>query len=81
MKLLQQILSEAGADTAKSYTVIPDFGGYFKSVKQVLEYSPEKVILQIGKMRLTVTGKDLAIGKYFEGDLLILGNVEGTSVE
>ena len=81
MKMLQQILSEAGADTAKSYTIIPEFGGYFKSVKQVIEYSSEKVVLQIGKTRLIVTGKNLAIGKYFEGDLLISGNVEGTLIE
>lgn len=81
MKLLQQILAEAGADTARAYTVVPDFGGYFKSVKAVAEYSPEKVVLRIGKTTLTVTGKNLSIGKYFEGDLLIRGEIGGTSFE
>lgn len=81
MKLLQQILSEVGADTAKAYTVIPGFGGYFKSVRAVVEYSPEKIVLQIGKSQLTVTGNGLAIGKYFEGDLLVSGNIVCTSFE
>ena len=35
MKLLEQILSEMGADTLKSFTVIPRFGGYFRSVKSI----------------------------------------------
>lgn len=81
MKLLQQILAEAGADTARAYTVVPGFGGYFKSVKTVAEYTPERVVLLIGKNRLCVTGSDLVISKFFEGDLLVAGNIRGTEFE
>lgn len=81
MKLLEQILAEAGADTAKAYTVVPGFGAYFKSVKSVAEYSSEKVVLLVGKTRLTVTGKNLTIGTYFEQDLFITGDVGGTQIE
>ena len=49
MKLLEQILSELGADTLKSFSVVPDFGGYFRSVKGVSEYSPEKIVLSSEK--------------------------------
>ena len=38
MKLLEQILSELGADSLKSFSIVPDFGGYFRSIKGVAEY-------------------------------------------
>ncbi|MCM1437626.1 MAG: YabP/YqfC family sporulation protein [Roseburia sp.] len=81
MKLLQQILLDAGADTNLAFTVIPSFGGYFKSVKRVEEYTAEKVVLTVAKRRVTVTGNSLSIDKYFQQDLLIRGNVTGVNLE
>lgn len=81
MKLLQQILREAGADPDRSFTVVPEFGGYFKSVKQVAEYSPDKIVLYVGKRKLTVEGQKLTIDKYFEQDLLIRGDICGVKYE
>ncbi|MDE6557704.1 MAG: YabP/YqfC family sporulation protein [Clostridia bacterium] len=81
MKLLQQILMEAGADLDRAFTVVPEFGGYFKSVKRVEDFSPEKIVLLIAKRRLTVTGEKLVIDKYFQQDLLVRGNISGVSFE
>ena len=81
MKLLEQILSELGADTLKSFSIIPDFGGYFRSVKGVAEYSSEKIVLVLKKNRITVTGENLTLGKYFEEDLLIKGKIKGVQIE
>ncbi|MDE6850220.1 MAG: YabP/YqfC family sporulation protein [Clostridia bacterium] len=81
MKLLQQILLDAGADTNRAFTVVPAFGGYFKSVKRVDEYTPEKVVLTVAKQRLTVTGSKLTIDKYFQQDLLIRGDITGVNIE
>ena len=81
MKLLEQILSELGADTLKSFSIIPDFGGYFRSIKRVAEYSSEKVVLALKKNRITVTGENLTLGKYFEEDLLIKGKISGVQID
>ena len=81
MKLLDQILSELGADTLKSFSIIPDFGGYFRSVKGVAEYSAEKVVLTLKKNRITVLGENLTLGKYFEEDLLIKGKIAGVQID
>lgn len=81
MKLLQQILIEAGADDARAFTIIPDFGGYFKCVRAICEYSPEKVVLQVGKTCIAVKGESLAVGKYFQGDLFISGKILGVCIE
>ena len=81
MKLLQQILLDAGADTNRAFTVVPQFGGYFKSVKRVDEYTPEKIVLTIAKQRVTVAGKNLTIDKYFQQDLLIRGAITGVELE
>ena len=80
MKLLDQILAELGADTLKSFSIIPDFGGYFRSIKGVAEYSSEKVVLALKKNRITVTGENLTLGKYFEEDLLIKGKISGVEI-
>lgn len=81
MKLLQQILREAGADLDKSFTVVPAFGGYFKSVKRVENYSPERIVLSVNKRRLTILGEKLIIDKYFQQDLLIRGDISGVNFE
>ena len=81
MELLQQILREAGADVNCSVTIIPGFGGYFKGVKRVEEYSEEKITLISQKKRWTIVGENLSIDKYFEQDLLIRGNIKGISYE
>ena len=81
MKLLDQILSELGADTLKSFSIIPDFGGYFRSIKGVVEYSSEKVVLALKKNRITVSGENLTLGKYFEEDLLIKGKITGVQID
>ena len=81
MKLLEQILSELGADTLKSFSIIPDFGGYFRSVKGVAEYSQEKIVLSLKKSRITVVGENLTLGKYFEEDLLIKGKISGVQID
>jgi len=81
MKLLQQILAEAGADMGCAITLIPSFGAYFKGVKRVEEYSEEKIILIASKKRWKIEGENLAIDKYFEQDLFIRGEVKGVCYE
>ena len=81
MKLLEQILCELGADTLKSFSIVPDFGGYFRSVKGVAEYSSEKIVLALKKNKITVIGDGLALGKYFEEDLLIKGKISGVEID
>ena len=81
MKLLQQILTEAGADVGGAITLIPSFGGYFKGVKRVEEYSEDKIILIASKKRWCVLGENLSIDKYFEQDLLVRGDIKVVSYE
>lgn len=81
MKLLEQILRDMGADLDKSFIIIKDFGGYFKCVKKVEEYSPEKLVLALNKGKLTIVGTKLNIEKYFQQDLLVRGNVSGVNIE
>ena len=81
MKLLEQILSELGADTLKSFSVVPDFGGYFRSIKGVAEYSSERIVLAQKKTKITIEGENLTLGKYFEEDLLIKGRITGVRID
>ena len=81
MKLLEQILSELGADTLKSFSIVPDFGGYFRSIKGVAEYSSEKIVLTLRKNKITISGENLTFGKYFEEDLLIKGKIKGVEID
>ena len=56
MKLLEQIIGELGGDTLKSFTVVPSFGGYFRSIKSIAEYSDVKIVLLQKKSVITVEG-------------------------
>ena len=81
MKLIKEILKEYGADVLKSFTIIPNFGGYFCSVKSVIEYTPQKIILSQNKKIIKVHGENLSILEYFQQDMLILGNFSGVEIE
>lgn len=81
MKLLEQLIEELGGDTSKSFTVVPAFGGYFRSVRSVAEFSPEKVVLLLKRFAVIIRGENLQVGKYFEGDVLIKGTIRGVEIE
>ena len=81
MKLLEQIMEELGGDTLKSFSVVPSFGGYFRSIKSVAEYSSEKIVLLQRKTSIVLEGEKLEVGKYFEEDIFIRGNIKVITVE
>lgn len=81
MKLLEQILGEMGGDTLKSFTVIPQFGGYFRSIKSVKEFSAEKIVLVQKHCVFTLEGENMDIGSYFEEDILIKGDIKDIKIE
>ena len=81
MKLLEQIMQELGGDTLKAFTVVPRFGGYFRSIKSIAEYSPQKIVLRLKKFDITLSGEDMQVGKYFEEDIFIKGNIKGIQID
>lgn len=81
MKLVEQILSEFGGEGLNGITLVPDKCCYLKSVKSVLSFSPVKIMLVIGRFSVFVEGENMTVGEYFEGDLMIKGNVRCVRVE
>lgn len=81
MEFLQQILSAAGADTMRAFTIVPSFGGYFRSVKGVISFAEDKIVLSVSRLTVSVSGSNLTVGRFFEGDLFISGDIKGVQVE
>lgn len=81
MKLLEQILDELGADTLKSFTIVPAHGGYFRSVKAVAEFSPRKIVLVMKKSQIVLEGENMQIGKYFQEDIYIEGDIRNVKID
>ncbi len=81
MNLISQILEEMGADISKSFTVCMGECAYFKGIKGVILFSPQKITLSGGKNYLSVTGENLTIARYFQGDIVIKGNICGVQIE
>lgn len=59
------------------YIIVPDGGGYFEGVKGVEEFSAERIIVDFPRKQIEVTGKNLTIKKYCDGDLHLSGNIYG----
>lgn len=66
---------------AGAVTIVPLFGGYFTSVKRVEEYTTTKIVLSAYKRRVTISGENLTIDKFFLQDLSIKGNITGVTFE
>ncbi len=80
MRLLEQILKEAGADALKSVTFVPGECCYLKSVKSVNVCTPSVISVTAGKREIKVEGEGLRVDRYFEGDLFVRGDVKGVRV-
>ena len=81
MKLVEQIINELGAEGGNSFTFCSGRLAYFKGVKAVEELSSEKVVLVCGRFIVTVDGENLSVGEYFQGDMIINGNIRAVSTE
>ena len=81
MKLLEQIMEELGGDTLNAFTVVPRFGGYFRSIKSIAEYTPQKIVLRLKKFDITLIGEEMQVGKYFEEDIFIKGDIKGVQID
>ncbi len=75
MRLYDEIFKNAeGAATARCI-IVPRGGGYFQGVKSVGDFSPERVVLYFPKEGVEVTGDDLTVKKYCDGDLHLAGKI------
>ena len=50
-------------------------------MKSINEYSPEKIVLVLRKTVLTLEGEKLELGKYFEQDVFIKGEIKGIKID
>ncbi len=57
------------------YTVTDGGGGYFENVKRIVRFSKEEVVLRGRQGGLRVEGRELSLGKYFAGDLVVYGEI------
>ena len=58
-------------------SIIGDNGAYFENVKKIVSLSPNLIILGLKSKLIEVSGEELKIKKYCEGDLLICGKIKG----
>ncbi len=78
MRLFSEILKELAAEGNSlrvQYSVVDGKGVYFQNVKRLIEFSERKIVLQGRKGTLGIEGENLSLGKYFGGDLTVLGNI------
>ncbi len=81
MKLLEQILGELGADLTSSLVLVPGKCCYIKSVKTVCDLTPALITVAAAKFKVTLEGENMEVGEYFQGDLLVNGNVRGVKID
>ena len=76
MRLYDEIFKNTDGMQLARYTVVVKGGGYFEGVKAVGDFSPEKIVLFYGADAIEVEGKNLAIKKYCDGDLQLVGIIQ-----
>lgn len=74
MQEMKRQLGDASGACVR-YTIVDGSGGYFQNVRRIREFSPEKIVLEGKSALVTVEGKNLSVGKYLGGDLVVNGEV------
>ena len=75
MRLYDDIFKDPGGSACARCVVVPGGGGYFEGVKSVGDFSSEKIVIYFPRQAVEIYGVDLAIKKYYDGDLHIGGRV------
>ena len=75
MRLYGEIFKNASVDALAKCIIIPCGGGYFEGVKMVEDFSAERILIHFSHQRVEVLGEALAIKKYCDGDLQVLGKI------
>lgn len=80
MGLYDEIFKNPSDGACSRCTVVPGGGGYFEGVKSVGDFSTERIVVYFPRQTVEIEGEELAIKKYYDGDLQIGGRVIGVRV-
>ena len=80
MRLYDDIFKDPGGSACARCVVVPGGGGYFEGVKSVGDFSSEKIVIYFHRQVVEIYGIDLAIKKYYDGDLHVGGRVSAVRV-
>ena len=80
MRLYDEIFKSVDGLACQKYTVVIGGGGYFEGVKSVGDFSSEKIVIYFHRQVVEIYGIDLAIKKYYDGDLHVGGRVSAVRV-
>ena len=72
---IKKLMQIEGMPLLYKVTVYGGLGIYLEDVKAVKSYTDKEIIVCLKKGELQLKGANLYIKKYFEGDLIIMGNV------
>ena len=79
MEFLKEIAKSLGADGAGvfrvQYTVVDGKGGYFQNVKRLVTFTEREIVLRGREGAVRIEGEGLSLGRYFAGDLVIMGDI------
>ena len=75
MRLFDEIFKNDTLASLARCVLIVGGGGYFEGVKTVGDFTPERIVLYFPKETVIVEGDNLSIGKYYDGDLHLLGKI------
>ncbi len=80
MRIYDEVFKNPTESACARCVVVPGGGGYLEGVKSVGDFSAEKIVVYFPKQTVEVEGVNLAIKKYYDGDLQIGGRVTGVRV-
>ncbi|MBO5026986.1 MAG: YabP/YqfC family sporulation protein [Clostridia bacterium] len=80
MRIYDELFKDPNDSACARCVIVPSGGGYFEGVRALGELSTEKIVVYFSRQAVEITGTDLAIKKYYEGDLQIGGKVSGVRV-
>ncbi len=76
MRFFEEIANAVGGeDPARIAYTVSNGGGYFIHVRRILAYSAELIVLAGRRGTVAVEGRELALGTYHAGDLVVRGEI------
>ena len=81
MGLMQNLAAACGVDcdaAPQEYrvTLFGKTGGYFEGIKSIVSFADDCVTFALHRGALHVYGQGLSLGKYCDGDVAVVGDIQ-----
>ncbi len=76
----ESLVSGLGGEPTYRACIMGEYSAYFENVSGIKEFSEHEIIVYIKKGEIKISGEKLYVKSFYQGDLVVLGQIKRVEV-